>query len=73
MSYVSISCCVIETISDTEAIAPIPISPQANTLATGGTTKTGYVPPRVIFSNCSAVTGWFHMCVFMAGATIIGL
>lgn len=58
------------TMFSTEAIAPIPTSPQASFLLTGSITSTPNSFRREI---CLSVTGWNHMKVFIAGATRKGL
>mmetsp|Transcript_32436 Transcript_32436/g.100336 ORF Transcript_32436/g.100336 Transcript_32436/m.100336 type:complete len:222 (+) Transcript_32436:99-764(+) len=54
------------------AIAPVPTSPQASTLDTGGTTATRVGAKARMRASCGAVSGCSHMAVFMAGATTHG-
>jgi len=51
-----------------DAIAPVPMSPQARAFETGGTTFT---PIFLSLKRCSDVKGLSHMNVFIAGATCI--
>jgi hypothetical protein len=54
------------TMSSTDAIAPVPMSPHASTFEIGGIT---WMPSeRNVFSCCS-VNGCVHISVFIAGAT----
>ncbi len=51
-----------------DAIAPVPMSPQARAFETGGITFTPNFPS---LPRCSDVNGLSHMNVFIAGATCI--
>lgn len=53
----------------TDSIAPIPVSPHANVFETGGMMC---IPKERSRLRCSAVTGWSHIHVFMAGASTSG-
>merc|ERR1711927_4445 len=57
-------------ITSGSAMAPLPTSPQASLLDTGGTTETDIF--RRVF-RCNAVNRLLHMRVFIAGATTTGL
>mmetsp|Transcript_1950 Transcript_1950/g.6082 ORF Transcript_1950/g.6082 Transcript_1950/m.6082 type:complete len:229 (+) Transcript_1950:485-1171(+) len=54
----------------TVASAPEPVSLQARVLTTGSITVA---PNPTSWASCLLVSGWSHMCVFMAGASTNGL
>jgi hypothetical protein len=58
----------VATMSSTFPMAPLPTSPHARRLATGGTTTA---PKSCKHCSCRAVTGCSHIFVFIAGASII--